>query len=85
MQQGIALVNYLAENQMFSILFFHRRSENRRGTPIRAALTWALLEEVRFYADLRFNQNCRITARPLRMAIRSFIGEFQKRKFLPFT
>ena len=80
-QQGISLVNFLTENRLFSLLFYHRRPENRRGAPIRAALTWTLLEECRVYAELRFNQNCRITARPLRLSVQNMIGEsfYQKR------
>ena len=69
------MVHYITEHRLFSMLFFHRRPENRRGAPIRAALTWSLLEECRVYAEMRFNQNFRITARPLRLSVQSMIGK----------
>ena len=59
-------------------MFFRRREGNRRGTPVRAALTWALIEETRLYLELQFNENVRICARPLRSAIMDFSG---KKKF----
>lgn len=68
-------VRYLTSEKLFSILFFRRREGNRRGTPVRAALTWALIEETRLYLELQFNENVRICARPLRSAIMDFSGK----------
>ena len=74
--QCIDFVKYLTEHQLFSILFFRRRVGNQRGTPVRAALTWAMVEEARMYLDLQFNENVRISARPLQTAIQDFAGNF---------
>ena len=74
------MTNYITDNKLFSLIFFHRRSENRRGAPIRAALTWALLEESRIYAEMRFNQNYRVTSRPLRLNVQTMISKFFKRQ-----
>jgi len=69
-------MSFLTDRKMFSVLFLSRRAENRRGVPARAALGWALIEESRLYAERQFNQNLRISARPLREEIFRFIGEF---------
>lgn len=54
-----------------------RRAINQRGTPVRAAAQWCMLEEVRLYVDARFNDNSRIGHRVLRDAINQLIGKSQ--------
>ena len=51
-----------------------RRAINQRGTPVRAAAQWCLLEETRLYVDAHFNDNSRIGQRVLRDAINNLIG-----------
>ena len=67
-------MEHLIRNRLFSLLFFHRRSDNRRGTPAVAALKWALMEEARLYTERRFNLDYRTEIRPLRQTIHEFIG-----------
>ena len=53
-----------------------RRAINQRGTPVRAAAQWCMLEEVRLYVDAHFNDNSRNERRVLRDAINQLIGKF---------
>ena len=60
---------------MYSILFMRRRAINQRGTPVRAASQWCLLEEVRIHLEYHFNENRRNGIRALRTAIERLIGK----------
>ena len=82
MRDGRKMVDFIAEHQLFSLLFLPRRQENRRGKPTPAALTWAMLEETRMYLELQFNENVRITARPLRESLEALVGMFLDKKFI---
>ena len=59
---------------MYSILFMRRRAINQRGTPVRAAAQWCLLEEVRIHLESHFNEDRRNGVRALRGAIERLIG-----------
>ena len=69
------MVDYLVQHRLYSILFLPRRQGNRRSTPSPSALLWALLEEVRFYLELQYNENVRIGSRPLRESLFALIGK----------
>ena len=67
---------------MYSILFMRRRAINQRGTPVRAAAQWCLLEEVRIHLESHFNEDRRNGVRALRSAIERLIGNiFSKNVF----
>ena len=74
--EGNAFLEHLIQHKLFSMLFFHRRADNKRGTPAVAALKWALMEETRLYAERRFNINYRTDSRPLRETIHRLIGMY---------
>ena len=74
LERGRDMVAFLTKERLFSVLFLPRRNENRRGIPGPAALVWALLEETRQYLELQFNEDVRISGRPLRDCIEGFIG-----------
>lgn len=56
-----------------------RRAINQRGTPVRAAAQWCMLEEVRLHADAHFNDDNRNGQRMLRDAINQLIGRFLRK------
>ena len=62
---------------MYSLLYLHRRADNTRGSPVRAALLWAMLEEARICTERHFNENDRRSDRPLREAIKTITGMSQ--------
>ena len=53
-----------------------RRITNQRGSPMRAALYWSILEEARISVEGHLNQDKRDEARPLRDAINAFLCKF---------
>ena len=53
-----------------------RRSTNQRGTPVRAAFQWVMLEEARLAIEARMNDDNLSTARPFREIVNQFTGEF---------
>ena len=59
---------------MYSLLYLHRRADNIRGSPVRAALLWAMLEEARICTERHFNENDRRHTRPLREAVKIITG-----------
>ena len=73
--QGRKMVDYLAQHRLYSTLFLPRRKEDRRGIQSPSAMTWALLEETRFYLELQYNENVRIGSRPLRESLLALIGK----------
>ena len=76
---GRKMVDYIVKHKLFSILFLPRQKlqkGTRRGVPAPAALAWALMEETRWYLELQFNDNVRISARPLRESLEAMFGKF---------
>ena len=61
---------------MYTVLFMKRRAINQRGTPVRAAVQWCLLEEVRGSLEQHFNDGLRTEVRPLRDAVNRLISKF---------
>lgn len=53
-----------------------RRAINQRGTPVRAAVQWCLLEEVRGSMERHFNEGMRTETRPLRDAVNRLISKY---------
>ena len=53
-----------------------RRAINQRGTPVRAAAQWCMLEETRWYIDAHFNDDSRVERRVLRDSINQLIGQY---------
>ena len=53
-----------------------RRASHQRGTPVRAGLTWMLLEEVRTTTENYFNFPQRLPERPFQQTVQKLFGEF---------
>ena len=68
-------MNFIRDNEMYSLLFLRRRTDNTRGSPVKAALLWSMLEEARISVENHFNLNMRATPRPLREAVNTITGE----------
>lgn len=62
---------------MYSLLYLRRRADNTRGSPVRAALLWSMLEEARIYTEDHFNMNQRVVTRPIRDLIAAITGEIR--------
>ena len=73
-QEACTLIDNIVTNRLYSVLFLKRRNINVRGTPVRAAIQWCLLEETRRAVEARFNQNEFSKRRILRDQINQFIG-----------
>ena len=52
-----------------------RRATNMRGTPLRAAISWMLLEEVRASTEDFFNRPDQPPARPFQQALQRLFGK----------
>ena len=75
--RACTLIENIIDNRLYSILFLKRRDMNVRGTPVRAAIQWCLLEEVRCVVEARFNRNEFSKRRMLRDQLNRFIGEYR--------
>ena len=75
-QEAVELVRDITTKQYYSIFFMRRRAVNLRGSPLRAALFWALLEETRITTENHFNESNPVTVRPLRNQMSKFVGKF---------
>ena len=64
----------ILQHRLYSIFFMKRRSTNQRGTPVRAAFQWVMLEEARLAVEARMNEDNLSTARPFREILNQFIG-----------
>ena len=73
--RGSHVFQEITENQLYSILFMKRRNTNARGTPVRAAIQWVLLEEARLAVSACLNQENYSEIRVLRDQIKRFIGD----------
>ena len=67
----------IVANRLYSVLFMKRRNVNARGSPVRAALHWVLLEEARMAVVAGMNQDDYSEVRPLRDQISQFIGKIK--------
>ena len=72
--RGLGFLEFIKNHELYSLLYLKRRAENTRGSPVRAALLWAMLEEARIYTENHFNLNQRTDDRPLRQAVHSITG-----------
>ena len=68
------VLQFIIDHRLDSIMFMKRRSTNTRGSPVRAAVFWCLLEEGRCAVENRFNLNMHSNRRPLRELVYTFIG-----------
>ena len=73
---GIELLQFINTHELYSLSFLRRRADNTRGSPVRAALLWSMLEEARTCTENHFNLNQRNMPRPLRAAVSTITGEF---------
>ena len=73
--RGVRLFNFIREKKMYSILFMRRRAMNQRGTPVRAASQYCLLEEVRLGLNQKYNEGRHQPFTALRDAMRQLIGK----------
>ena len=74
MREGVAALSFIKTHRLYSVMFFRRRAENARGTPVRAALAWALLEEIRITTEDHFNRDVRDPPKPLRALLQDLFG-----------
>ena len=63
------------ENKLYSLLFMRRRATNLRGTPLRAGISWMLLEEVRASTEDFFNRPNQPPERPFQGALQRLFGK----------
>ena len=75
---GIQIVQLLTQNRFYSMFFMRRRITNQRGSPMRAALYWSILEEARISVEGHLNRDKRTEARPLRDALNTFLCKFSE-------
>ena len=70
-------MEFVREHEMYSLLYLRRRADNTRGSPVKAALLWSMLEETRICIENHFNLNQRDMPRPLREAIFHVTGKLE--------
>ena len=75
MQQGCLFLDRIIEGGFYGLLFSKRRVINARGTPVRASIYWAMLEEVRICIESRYNQGEEVE--PLfRRKVETLLGKY---------
>ena len=75
-EEGRHLLELIDENKLYGLLFMRRRATNMRGTPLRAAISWMLLEEVRSSTEDFFNRPDQPPARPFQQALQRLFGKY---------
>ena len=77
LSRGHEFLEFIKNHEMYSLLYLRRRADNTRGSPVRAALLWSMLEEARIYTEDHFNMNQRVVTRPIRDLVAAITGRIQ--------
>ena len=81
-REGVEALSFIQTHKLYSVMFHRRRAGNSRGTPFRAAMAWALLEEARISTEDFFNRDIRQPNHPLRTLLHNMLGECSNKVYI---
>ena len=74
-QRGVVIMSQIIKHRAFSLLSMRRKQINQRGSPMRAAAMWCLVEEIRISCEKRWNEDIASEIRPFREKLKAIIGK----------